>query len=58
MAPRPGDFPVSERLASQVLSLPCFPELMGDAIARVCTEINQFYEAERKEPICEICPQL
>ena len=55
---RPGDFPVSERLASQVLSLPCFPELMGDAIARVCTEINQFYEAERKEPICENCPQL
>jgi dTDP-4-amino-4,6-dideoxygalactose transaminase len=31
----PGDFPVSERLASQVLSLPMFPELASSDIDRV-----------------------
>ena len=44
---RPGDFPVSERLANEVLSLPCFPELTADAIDRVCAVVNEFYENER-----------
>jgi dTDP-4-amino-4,6-dideoxygalactose transaminase len=31
----PGDFPVAERVAGEVLSLPMFPELTSDQIARV-----------------------
>jgi len=38
---QPGDFPVCERLANQVLSLPCFPELTENAVERVCRVINQ-----------------
>jgi dTDP-4-amino-4,6-dideoxygalactose transaminase len=54
---RPGDFPVSERLAGQVLSLPCFPELPGEAIDRVCSEINEFYNLER-QALWETSPKL
>jgi aminotransferase EvaB len=50
---QPGDFPVSERLANEVLSLPCFPELAEGAVDRVCTEINQFCEIEQIEADCE-----
>lgn len=32
----PGDFPVSERLAAETLSLPLFPELTTAQIERVC----------------------
>ncbi len=42
----PGDFPVSERLAQEILSLPCYPELGADAVARVCQEVNEFYQGE------------
>lgn len=35
-----GDFPVSERLASQVLSLPMYPELAYGQVARIGREIN------------------
>jgi aminotransferase EvaB len=42
---KPGDFPVAERLANQVLSLPCFPELAESAVDRVCRGIN---ESERQ----------
>jgi dTDP-4-amino-4,6-dideoxygalactose transaminase len=53
----PGDYPVSERLANEVLSLPCFPELAIDSVDRVCTEINEFYETERSEARFETTPQ-
>lgn len=33
---REGDFPVAERLAKRVLSLPMFPELAAEQIAYVC----------------------
>ena len=37
-----GDFPVAERLASQCLSLPIFPELSEEEVDYVIDAINQF----------------
>jgi dTDP-4-amino-4,6-dideoxygalactose transaminase len=31
----PGDFPVTERVAAEIVSLPMFPQLTGDQQARV-----------------------
>jgi dTDP-4-amino-4,6-dideoxygalactose transaminase len=39
---RPGDFPHSERAAQEVLSLPMFPELRKEQIARVVEAIAEF----------------
>ena len=38
---RPGDFPVAEQAASQVLSLPMFPHLSSEEQRRVVTEVLQ-----------------
>ncbi len=38
-----GDFPVSERLALESLSLPVNPEVSADDIAYVCESIRAFY---------------
>jgi dTDP-4-amino-4,6-dideoxygalactose transaminase len=40
---RAGDFPVTERLADQILSLPMFPELTDDQIAYVAASIKEFF---------------
>jgi dTDP-4-amino-4,6-dideoxygalactose transaminase len=37
---RPGDFPVSERLAAETLSLPMFPEMSPEQIERVCDALS------------------
>jgi dTDP-4-amino-4,6-dideoxygalactose transaminase len=37
----PGDFPVAERLASQVTSLPMFPEMTREQVERVCTALRE-----------------
>jgi dTDP-4-amino-4,6-dideoxygalactose transaminase len=42
---RPGDFPESERAAAEVLSLPMFPELACEQIARVARTVAEFYRA-------------
>ena len=42
----PGDFPVTEEFAGRLLSLPMYPELTEDQIARVANAINAFYERE------------
>ncbi len=42
---RPGDLPVSEQLCREVLSLPLYPELTDDVIARVAGEVRAFYGA-------------
>jgi dTDP-4-amino-4,6-dideoxygalactose transaminase len=39
---KPGDFPHAERAAQEVLSLPMFPELRKDQIARVVEAIAEF----------------
>lgn len=37
-----GDFPISEKYAQEVLSLPLFPELKEEQIKHVCEVINEF----------------
>ncbi|OQA25698.1 MAG: dTDP-3-amino-3,6-dideoxy-alpha-D-galactopyranose transaminase [Verrucomicrobia bacterium ADurb.Bin345] len=39
----PGSFPVTEKLAGRILSLPMFPELTDGQIACVCDVIHQFW---------------
>ena len=39
-----GDFPVTERIASQILSLPMFAELGDEEIAYVASSVKAFYE--------------
>ncbi|HMK34430.1 MAG TPA: DegT/DnrJ/EryC1/StrS family aminotransferase [Desulfomonilaceae bacterium] len=40
---KPGDFPVSERAAAEVLALPIYPELSTEQKEYVISEINEFY---------------
>ncbi|OGT38012.1 MAG: cell wall biogenesis protein [Gammaproteobacteria bacterium RIFCSPHIGHO2_12_FULL_37_14] len=40
---RKGDFPVAERLAQQMLSLPVYPELTDDEVTRVIQTIQGFF---------------
>ena len=39
-----GDFPVTERVSSEILSLPMFPDLTRDQIEYVAGKIKQFFE--------------
>jgi len=41
---KPGDFPVAEKAAREVLSLPIFPELTDAQIQRVATVIKDFFK--------------
>lgn len=38
-----GDFPVSERVSDQVLSIPCFPEMTDDQQQYVIDSIQEFF---------------
>jgi dTDP-4-amino-4,6-dideoxygalactose transaminase len=38
----PGDFPVAERVATEIVSLPMFPQLTAEQQARVAEEISVF----------------
>ena len=39
-----GDFPISEKLADNCLSLPIFPEITEEQIQYVCNTISEFYK--------------
>ncbi|MBK8551325.1 MAG: DegT/DnrJ/EryC1/StrS family aminotransferase [Ignavibacteria bacterium] len=39
-----GDFPVTEKLADECLSLPMFPHLTDEQIEFVCNKIKEFYK--------------
>jgi dTDP-4-amino-4,6-dideoxygalactose transaminase len=39
-----GDFPVAEKLAGEILSLPMYPELAEEQIDYVCEKIKEFYK--------------
>ena len=39
-----GDFPVAERLAERIVSLPMFPELREDQLEKIVSVIHGFYE--------------
>jgi dTDP-4-amino-4,6-dideoxygalactose transaminase len=39
----PEDFPISNKLQNEVLSLPIHPELKSEEIDYVCTKIKEFY---------------
>jgi len=43
-----GDFPVSERLAEEVLSLPMYPELTFDQQREIVERIQQFFSEESR----------
>jgi dTDP-4-amino-4,6-dideoxygalactose transaminase len=38
---RPGDFPVAERLAREILSLPLYPEITDEQIDYVCDQLRR-----------------
>lgn len=44
---RPGDFPVAERLAGELLNLPMFPELRQDEVEFVVAAVHAFYTRGR-----------
>jgi dTDP-4-amino-4,6-dideoxygalactose transaminase len=39
-----GDFPIAEKVAEEILSLPMFPEMTENQIRYVCQCIREFYE--------------
>ena len=41
-----GSFPVCEKVTSQLLSLPLFPEMTDEMVDRVCDEIKSFFQAQ------------
>jgi dTDP-4-amino-4,6-dideoxygalactose transaminase len=41
-----GDFPVTERVATQIVSLPMFPQLTGEQQSRVAAKVREFVAAK------------
>lgn len=39
-----GDFPISEKICEEILSIPCFPELSDNDVNKVIKSINNFLE--------------
>ena len=49
-----GDFPVSERSASRILSLPVYPELKKEEIRYIKNTINEFVSITTSTPLASI----
>ncbi len=49
-----GDFPVAERLASRILSLPAYPELKKEEINYIKIAINEFVSITTSSPLTSI----
>ncbi len=47
----PGDFPVSERVAAEIVSLPMFPQLTADQQAKVAKEVKRFVQSRSSKPV-------
>ena len=43
----PGSFPVAEKQAGKILSLPVYPELEGDQLEYVVTSLHDFYKGSK-----------
>jgi len=43
----PGDFPVTERIAKQTLTLPLFPQMTDEDVDRVCNAFSTLLEATK-----------
>ncbi|MBI5023393.1 MAG: DegT/DnrJ/EryC1/StrS family aminotransferase [Candidatus Omnitrophica bacterium] len=43
-----GDFPVSERIAKEILSLPMFPHMKKDQVEYVCTTLKELLGSKEK----------
>jgi len=41
-----GDFPVTERVATEIVSLPMFPQMTGDQQSRVAAKVREFVAAK------------
>jgi dTDP-4-amino-4,6-dideoxygalactose transaminase len=41
-----GDFPVTEKIVNQIISLPLYPELSDEAIKTVAASIHEFYKTK------------
>jgi dTDP-4-amino-4,6-dideoxygalactose transaminase len=46
---RPGDFPIAERVASDCISLPLFPEMTDEQQDRVVAALQQVLQAARED---------
>jgi dTDP-4-amino-4,6-dideoxygalactose transaminase len=55
---RKGDFPVSEKAAAHIVSLPMFPQLTSEQQARVAQEILRFVAIGGRKPIESSSPSL
>ena len=42
-----GEFPVSESLANEMISLPMFPDMSHDEVKRVAEEVQAFYSRSK-----------
>jgi dTDP-4-amino-4,6-dideoxygalactose transaminase len=51
-----GDFPVTEQLAGEIISLPIYPELGIDEVNYVCQTINDFLRTKRARKASRIDP--
>lgn len=49
---RAGDFPVSERVAAQELSLPMYPEMPTQSIETVCEAVAEILQTE--QPVAHV----